>query len=52
MNFLRWLGGIFIFFILIGMIFKIGSVFINILLIIAMFTFIIDMIMTTNNKHF
>lgn len=51
MNFLRWLCGIIIFFILIGVIFRIGSIFINIILIIAMFTFIIDMILITNNKY-
>lgn len=44
MGFLRWLGGIVIVFWLIGLIFKIGGTFINVLLIIAALVFLIDFI--------
>jgi len=42
MVFLRWLGGIIIFFWLLGLIFKIGGGMINLLLIIAAIVFIVD----------
>ncbi|SHJ46573.1 hypothetical protein SAMN05444401_3117 [Clostridium amylolyticum] len=44
MGFLRWLGGIVIVFWLIGLIFKIGGAFINVLLVIAALVFLIDFI--------
>lgn len=44
MGFLRWLGGIVIVFWLIGLIFKIGGAFINVLLVIAALVFLVDFI--------
>ncbi len=42
MAFLRWIGGFVVLFWIIGLIFKIGGSFINILLIVAALIFIID----------
>lgn len=42
MTFLRWLGGIVLFFWIIGLIFKIGGGFINLLLLVAALVFIVD----------
>lgn len=42
MNFLRWLGGFVLMFWFIGLTFKIGGNFINLLLLSAAFVFIID----------
>lgn len=42
MTFLRWLGGIVLFFWIIGLIFRIGGGFINLLLLVAALVFIID----------
>lgn len=42
MTFLRWLGGFVLLFWLIGLIFRIGGGFINLLLIVAAVVFIID----------
>lgn len=42
MGFLRWLGGIVVFFWLLGLIFKIGGGFIHILLVVAAIVFIFD----------
>lgn len=42
MNFFRWLGGLIVFFWLIGLLFRIGGGLINLLLIIAAVIFIVD----------
>lgn len=42
MGFLRWLGGIVVFFWIVGFIFKIGGGFINTLLIVAAIVFLLD----------
>lgn len=42
MAFLRWLGGIVVFFWVVGLIFKIGGSFIHLLLVVAAIIFIID----------
>jgi hypothetical protein len=42
MTFLRWLGGFVLLFWIIGLIFKIGGSFINLLLLVAALVFIID----------
>ena len=44
MAFLRWLGGIVVFFWLLGFLFKIGGNLVHILLIVAAVVFIIDFI--------
>lgn len=44
MTFLRWLGGIVVFFWIIGLIFKFGGALIHLLLIVAALIFIFDMI--------
>ena len=44
MGFLRWLGGIVVFFWLIGLLFKVGGGLIHILLVIAAIVFIMDFI--------
>jgi len=44
MGFLRWIGGIVIFFWALGLIFKIGGGMIHFLLVIAAIVFIVDMI--------
>ncbi|MBU3158547.1 lmo0937 family membrane protein [Clostridium frigoris] len=44
MGFLRWIGGIIVFFWALGLIFKIGGGMIHILLVIAVIVFILDMI--------
>lgn len=42
LTFLKWLGGIVLLFWVIGLIFKIGGSFINILLLVAVVVFIVD----------
>lgn len=44
MAFLRWLGGIVVFFWLLGLLFKIGGGLIHILLVVAAIVFIFDFI--------
>jgi len=44
MGFLRWIGGIVVFFWALGLIFRIGGNMIYILLVIAAIVFIVDMI--------
>ena len=44
MGFLRWIGGIVVFFWVLGLIFKIGGGMIHILLIVAAIVFIVDMV--------
>lgn len=44
MNFLKWLGGIVVLFWLIGLLFKIGGNLINLLLLVAVFIFVVDAI--------
>lgn len=44
MIFFKWLEGIIILFCLIALIFKVGGNFINFLLIVAAFTFIVDVL--------
>lgn len=50
MNFLRWLGGFVVFFWIIGLIFKIGGTFINLLLLIAVLIFIVDALFSKNKS--
>lgn len=49
MGFLRWLGGIVVFFWLLGFIFRVGGGLVHILLVVAAIVFIIDYI-TGRNK--
>jgi hypothetical protein len=42
MAFLRWIGGIVVFFWLLGLVFKIGGGLIHILLVVAAIVFILD----------
>jgi len=44
MGFLRWLGGIVVFFWALGLIFRIGGSMIHLLLVVAAVVFIVDMI--------
>jgi len=44
MGFLRWIGGIVVFFWALGLIFRIGGGMIHILLIVAAIVFIVDMV--------
>ena len=44
MGFLRWLGGIVVFFWVLGLIFRIGGGMIHTLLVVAAIVFIVDMI--------
>lgn len=44
MNVLRWLGGFVVFFWILGLLFRIGGAFINILLVAAAVIFIVDAI--------
>lgn len=44
MAFLRWLGGIVVFFWLVGLLFSIGGYAINLLLVVAAIIFIVDLI--------
>lgn len=44
MGFLRWLGGIVVFFWVLGLIFRIGGGLIHLLLVVAAVVFIIDWI--------
>lgn len=50
MNFLRWLGGFVVFFWIIGLIFKIGGTFINLLLLIAVLIFVVDALFSKNKS--
>jgi hypothetical protein len=50
MKFLRWLGGIVVFFWLLGLILKIGGGMIHILLIVAAIVFIVDKIFGSRNN--
>ena len=51
MGFLSWIGGIVVFFWVLGLIFSIGGVMIHWLLLIAAIVFIIDMISGRNRKR-
>ncbi len=42
MGFLRWLGGIVVFFWLLGLLFRVGGSMIHLLLVVAAVVFIID----------
>jgi len=44
MGFLRWLGGIIIFFWLLGLVLKIGGGMIHLLIVVAVIVFIVDFI--------
>ncbi len=44
MGFLRWLGGIVVFFWLLGLLFKVGGGLVHILLVVAAIVFIFDFI--------
>lgn len=50
MAFLRWLGGIVVFFWLLGLLFRMGGSLIHILLIVAAVVFIIDYIFGRNRS--
>ncbi len=50
MGFLRWLGGIILFFWLLGFLFKIGGSMIHLLIVVAVIIFIIDFI-TGKGRH-
>lgn len=50
MLFLRWLGGIVLFFWLLGFIFRFGGALIHMLLIVAALVFIVDVITGKKNK--
>lgn len=50
MNFLRCLGGFVVFFWIIGLIFKIGGTFINLLLLIAVLIFVVDALFSKNKS--
>lgn len=50
MAFLRWLGGIVVFFWLMGFLFRIGGGLIHILLIVAAIVFIIDLFTQRKNR--
>jgi hypothetical protein len=49
MKFLRWLGGIVVFFWVLGLILRIGGGMIHILLIVAVIVFIVDKIFGKRN---
>jgi hypothetical protein len=44
MGFLRWIGGIVVFFWVLGLVFKVGGAMIHWLLVVAAIVFIVDMI--------
>lgn len=44
MGFLRWLGGIVVFFWLVGLLFKVGGGLIHILLVVAAIVFLVDFV--------
>ena len=48
MGFLRWIGGIVVFFWLLGLFFKVGGGLIHILLVVAAIVFIFDFITGRN----
>ncbi len=48
MGFLRWIGGIVVFFWLLGLLFKVGGGLIHILLVVAAIVFIFDFITGRN----
>ncbi|MDF2594664.1 MAG: hypothetical protein K0R69_1005 [Clostridia bacterium] len=50
MGFLRWLGGIVVFFWLMGFLFRVGGGLIHILLIVAAVVFIIDLLVGRKNR--
>lgn len=50
MTILRWIGGIVVFFWLLGLLFKIGGSLINILLVVAAVIFIVDVIFGRNKS--
>lgn len=51
MGFLRWLGGIVVFFWLLGLLFKVGGFAINILLVVAAIVFIVDALMGKGKNY-
>lgn len=50
MDFLKWLGGIVLFFWIIGLIFNFFGTFIHILLVVSVIIFIIDFIQNKTKK--
>jgi len=50
MDFLRWIGGIVVFFWILGLLFKIGGSFVHLLLVIAAILFIFDWLFKKRNK--
>ena len=51
MGFLRWLGGIVVFFWILGLLFKMGGGLIHILLIVAAIVFIVDFVFGRNRSR-
>jgi hypothetical protein len=45
MSFLRWIGGFIVLFWILGLLFRIGGAFINIMLIIAAIVFVSDLVL-------
>ena len=45
MGFLRWLGGIVIFFWLLGLVFRIGGSMIHVLFVVAAIVFLVDLLL-------
>lgn len=50
MGFLRWLGGIVVFFWILGLLLKVGGGMIHVLLVVAAVVFIFDLIFTRKNR--
>jgi len=51
MGILRWIGGIVVFFWILGFIFKIGGSMIHLLLVVAAIVFIVDMLSGRRRSH-
>jgi len=51
MGILRWIGGIVVFFWILGFIFKIGGSMIHLLLVVAAIVFIVDMLSGKRRSH-
>ncbi len=50
MGFLRWLGGIVVFFWIVGLLLKVGGSLIHLLLVVAAIVFIFDFVFNGKNK--
>ena len=51
MGILRWIGGIVVFFWILGFIFRIGGGMIHLLLVVAAIVFIVDMLSGRRRSH-